>query len=81
MQLMLDDTNRHRFCLASHFSDIGKYCIPKSDAASEQGLHCLHTGISIKNKIKMKKFTRHPLKKNGIVQLIRMGKSTWRKRG
>ena len=27
----------------------------------DQGLHCLFTGISSKNKIKMKKSTRHPL--------------------
>ena len=29
------------------------------NAASDQGLHCLHTGISIKNEIKMKTYTRH----------------------
>ena len=42
--------------LASHFWDIGKQCRPRSDAAdrgqtqnaaSDQGLHCLLTGISI----------------------------------
>ena len=31
------------------------------NAASHQDLHCLHTVISIRNKIKMKKYTRHPL--------------------
>ena len=31
-----------------------------SSAASDQGLHCLLTGISIRNRIKMKKYTRHP---------------------
>ena len=31
------------------------------NAASDQGLHCLLTGISIRNKIKMKRYTRHPL--------------------
>ena len=30
------------------------------NAATDQGLHCLHTGISIKSRIKMKKYTRHP---------------------
>ena len=28
---------------------------------SDQCLYCLHTGISIENKIKMKKYTSHPL--------------------
>ena len=38
-------------------------------AASDQGQHCLLTGISIKNKIKMKMYTRHPKNekmKNGL---------------
>ena len=30
------------------------------NAASDQGLHCLLTEISIQNRIKMKKYTRHP---------------------
>ena len=30
------------------------------NAASDQGLHCLLAGISIRNRIKMKKYTRHP---------------------
>ena len=34
--------------LASHVWDIGKQCTPRSDAASDQGLHCLLIGISIK---------------------------------
>ena len=46
--------------LASHFWDIAKQCRPWSDAASDHGLHCLLTGISIQNRIKMKKYTRHP---------------------
>ena len=33
--------------LASHFWDIGKQYRPRSDAASDQGLHCLLTGNSI----------------------------------
>ena len=32
------------------------------DLASDQGLQGLHTGISIKNKVKMKKYIRYPLK-------------------
>ena len=36
------------------------------NAASDQGLHCLHTGISIKNKIRMQKYTRHALKVQSI---------------
>ena len=47
----------HTVSLASHLWDIGKQCRP--NAASDQGLHCLLTGISIRNKIKMKKYTRH----------------------
>ena len=45
------------------FFDIGKQCRPRSDAAdcgSDQGLHCLLTGISIRTRLKMKKYTRHP---------------------
>ena len=34
--------------LTSHFRDISKQCRPRSDAVSDQGLHCLLTGISIK---------------------------------
>ena len=66
--------------LASHFWGIGKQCRPRQtpqNTASDQGLHCFLTGISIKNMIKMKKYTRDPLMKNGLIQLIRMGKSIW----
>ena len=31
----------------------------KLNAASDQGLFCLHTEISIKNEIEMKNYTRH----------------------
>ena len=31
------------------------------NVAYDQGLHCLHTGISIKNEIEMKKDTKHLL--------------------
>ena len=31
------------------------------NAASDQGLHCLLTGIAIKNMLRMKNDTRHPL--------------------
>ena len=34
--------------------------IPQN-ATSDQGLHCLHTGISVQNRIRMNKSTRHPL--------------------
>ena len=41
--------------LASLLWDLDKQYRPRSDAAaSDQGLHCLHTGISIKNQIKIK---------------------------
>ena len=49
-----------KFCLGckllvSHFWDLCKQCRPRSDAGEcDQGLHCLLTGIFIKNKIKMK---------------------------
>ena len=58
----------------SHFWDLSKQYRPRSNAASDQGLHCLLTGISIQNRIKMKKYTRHPKIRNGLVQLIRMEK-------
>ena len=49
----------------AHFWDLGEQCRPRSDAAnanaaSDQCLHCLLTGISIQNRMKMKKYTRHP---------------------
>ena len=44
--------------LASYFGGIGKHCRPRSDATER--LHCLLTGISVRNKIKVKKYTRHP---------------------
>ena len=37
----------------------GKHCRPRSDA-SDQGLQCLLTGFSIKNRIKATKYTHHP---------------------
>ena len=46
--------------IASLFWDLGKQCRPRPDAASDQGLHCLLTGNSIENKIKIVKYTRHP---------------------
>ena len=70
--------NRGLTCTASGNSSLtlGKYCIPGSGAA-EHVLNCLHTGISIKNEIKMKIYTKHtPKIGNGLVQFIRMEKST-----
>ena len=40
---------------------------------SDQGLHCLFTGISIKNKMKKKSTPDTPKFGNGLVQLIRIG--------
>ena len=44
--------------LVSLLLDLGKQY--RHRAASDQGLHSLLTGISIRNKIKMKKYTTHP---------------------
>ena len=45
--------------------------------ASDQGRHYLHKGISIRNEIKMKKYTRHqwtcPIDKDGKVHWVNMG--------
>ena len=41
--------------------------VQTQNAASDQGLHCLLTWISINNNIKMKKCTSHPINKNGWV--------------
>ena len=65
--------------LASHFWDIGQQSDQEQtwqNAASDQGLHCLLTGISIRNRIKMTKYTRHPKIGSERVQLIRMKQST-----
>ena len=48
------------------------------NTASGQSLQCLLTGFSIKNKTKMKKYTRHPKTGNELVQLVKMEESTGR---
>ena len=51
-----ENDNLTHISLASHFWDIGKQLRPKSEnAASNQDVHCLLTGISIQNMIKMEK--------------------------
>ena len=45
--------------------------MPQS-AASDQGLHCLHTNVSMENAVKMKTSTT----RNGPILMIRMEKST-----
>ena len=40
-------TSLCHLCLISHKGDLCKQCRPRSDAASDQGLHCLHTEITI----------------------------------
>ena len=45
------------------------------NAASNQDLHCLLTGMSIQNNIKMKSTSDTPPFEDGFVQLIRMDKS------
>ena len=54
-------TQINPLCQASNFWDIGKECRPRSDAAEHHGLHCLLTGIYIRNKIKMTKRHQTPL--------------------
>ena len=48
------------------------------NTASDQGRHCLITGISIRNIIKKEKLHHTPLLKigNGLIQFIRMDRST-----
>ena len=55
-----------------------------SDAAnmvSDQGLHCLHTGLSVQITIKLKASTKQqkPLR-NAFIQMIRVDNSTGQKR-
>ena len=45
--------------LATYANSVDPDPTPQN-AASDQGLHCLLTGIYIRNRIKMKKCTRHP---------------------
>ena len=50
--------------LASPFGNLGNSVEPDQmpqNTASDQGLHYLLIGIYIQNKMKMKKYTRHPL--------------------
>ena len=56
-----DPTTLTHLWLASHFWDLSKQCRPDQmpqNAASDLSLHCLLTGISVSNKMKM--YTRHP---------------------
>ena len=57
-QVQIQDTILTHISPVSHFWDVGKQCRLRS--ASDQGLHCLLTGISITNEVKMKKYTRRP---------------------
>ena len=43
-------------------------------AASDQGLHCLLTGIAIKNMLRMKNDTRHPLNEKWTRPIDKGGK-------
>ena len=51
------------------------------NAASDQGLQYLHTEISIKNKIKMRKFTIHPLNEKCTHPINKDGIVHWAKKG
>ena len=58
-------------CIASHFCSADLDQTPQNKA-SDRGLHCLLTGISIRNKMKWKSTPETPKSGNGLVQLIRM---------
>ena len=47
--------------------------------ASHQDLHCLLTEISMENSVKMKNLPETLKTKNGLIQMIRMNKSTSQK--
>ena len=47
-----------------------------SNSASDQGLHCLLTEISMENTVKNILSKLPPETRNGLVQMIRMDKST-----
>ena len=57
--------------LASLLADLGKQCRLRSDAASDHGLHCLLTGIFIKNETSTPDSPKigngRPIYKNGMV--------------
>ena len=46
----LGNVTKHS-CLETHKKVIGKHCRPRHNMASDQGLHCLLTGFSIKNRM------------------------------
>ena len=50
------------------------------NAASDQDLHCLLTEISVKSAVKIENPPEKPKTRNGIIQMIRMDKSTSQKR-
>ena len=65
--------------LASLFSDLGKQCRPRSDAAARSvllGSTLFAYRLSIKNKIKMKKAPDTPKVGKSLIQLLRMEKFT-----
>ena len=49
------------------------------NAAPDEGLRCLLTEISVQNTVKMKTSTRTPKTRNGLVQMIKIDKSAYRK--
>ena len=76
VQCQCKSSSRH-FYLETRKRVIGKQCRPRSDAtvASDQDLHCLLTGISIKNKIKAINRPDTPKMTNGQAQYIKKWKS------
>ena len=58
MDMFHSDTSFH--CEKTRRPILAKFPVFRQNAASGQGLHCLLSGFSIKNKIKIKKYTRHP---------------------
>ena len=57
------------------FGTLANSADPDQTPRSVQGLHCLLTGISIRNRIKRKRTPDTPKIRNGLIQMIRMDKS------
>ena len=50
------------------------------NAASDQGLHCLFSGISLQNTVKIKTSNPPPKSRYGLIYMARMDRSTREKR-
>ena len=91
MVFLITDSFETLFRLETCFGDVCKQCIPSSEAnsadpvqtpqnvASELGLHYFLTGTTMQITINGKHPLETPKTRNGLIQMIKMDKSTGQK--